>query len=369
MFIDRTPVVVFGPAYLDRVVRIDRPLVDPALGARPLDGSVDGAWVVEGGSGLTLVDPLGSRIELKLPGRWRGPSGTIRVSRPFIEDPSGWSRTILAGPCVDDLGGMGSGFAASLGGELVSALGPEGDPTSLAIQAALAREGVRHLPIRVAGHSADWTLLITSGEHGDKLPIGFRGCHAALPDLDPWTDRPCDLRVVAALPNRLAGDALRRPAPLRMFAPNLRNMIDRDPPVASFAGMIDVLCCNRAEWGQLGDRDEVAWMVPIVAITDGANGAEVRFKTTGGEPDRLAVPAFARSSPIVDTNRAGEAFASALVATLIDARWEPGVAPLDLIRRAAARASAAAALTIGRAGFAFPSRVEIEAAVRAGRID
>ena len=26
------PPLIFGPAYLDRVVRVDRPLVDPALG-------------------------------------------------------------------------------------------------------------------------------------------------------------------------------------------------------------------------------------------------------------------------------------------------------------------------------------------------
>ena len=32
---------VFGPAYLDRVVRVDRPLHDPDK-AHPLDQSVDG---------------------------------------------------------------------------------------------------------------------------------------------------------------------------------------------------------------------------------------------------------------------------------------------------------------------------------------
>ena len=34
--------LVFGPAYLDRVIRVDRPLVDPELGDRPLDESIDG---------------------------------------------------------------------------------------------------------------------------------------------------------------------------------------------------------------------------------------------------------------------------------------------------------------------------------------
>src|SRR4051794_1292754 len=42
---------VFGPAYLDRVVRIDRPLIDPAVGP-PLDQSVDGRFMF--GDGLAL---------------------------------------------------------------------------------------------------------------------------------------------------------------------------------------------------------------------------------------------------------------------------------------------------------------------------
>ena len=107
---------------------------------------------------------------------------------------------------------MGAGYAAALGGRLCSALGSESDPTSQAISQRLADLGIFHDPIRVFDHSADWTLLITSGEFGDKLPIGFRGCHAALaPEaLDSRAARPCDLRVVASLPNRLAARVLGR---------------------------------------------------------------------------------------------------------------------------------------------------------------
>ena len=360
------PTLIFGPAYLDRVVRVDRPLVDPAFGERPLDGSVDGRWIGPG-EGLTLLDPLGNRLLAELPADWPGPSGTIGLSRP-LSRRAGWSRTIPALSCLDDLGGMGAGFAAALGGELVSALGPEDDPSSLAIARLLGDAGVAHHPIRVGGMPADWTLLITSGEHGDKLPIGFRGCHASLADLAGWASRPSGLRVVASLPNRLASEALRGPATIRAFAPASRNMLDRDPPISGFVDSIDVLSCNRGEWEALTDREQVAWRVSILAITDGPLGAVVRFTTPDGDAGRFEVPAFPRAHPPRDTNRAGEAFASALLSTLLENDWTPGVTPPDLARLATDRASAAAALVLDRTDFGFPAPNEVDDALRAGRI-
>src|SRR4051794_36672928 len=154
----RTPArtLVFGPAYLDRVLRVDRRLVDPALGGRPLDGSVDGTWAGPG-DGLVLRDPAGSRIIVALPGDWPGPTGTVALGRPLSE-ATGWTREVVALDWGDHLGGMGAGFAAALGGELVSAIGPDDDPTSRAIAGLLRDHGIRHHPILVAGHAADWTL-------------------------------------------------------------------------------------------------------------------------------------------------------------------------------------------------------------------
>ncbi len=364
---DPPPTIVFGPAYLDRVVRVDRPLVDPALGNRPLDGSVDGAWI-EAGGGLTLLDPAGNRIIVDLPAGWPGPSGTVGLARALHDGAPGGSRRIRAVAWQDDLGGMGSGFASALGGDLVSALGPEDDPTSRTISALLEAARVPHRPIRVEGRSADWTLLITSGEHGDKLPIGFRGCHSAVATMAPWSDRRAGLRVVAALPNRLAAEALRGPSAVRMFAPSIRNMIDRDPPVSAFAEWVDILSCNRGEWELLADREEVAWRVSILAVTDGPRGAVVRFTTPEGDPGRIEVPAFPRAHPPRDTNRAGEAFGSTLISTLLDGGWTPGVTPTDLARGAVDRASAAAALILDRADFGFPSAARIDGAIRAGMV-
>jgi sugar/nucleoside kinase (ribokinase family) len=358
--------LIFGPAYLDRVVRVDRPLVAPAFGGRPLDGSVDGRWL-EPGEGLTLLDPLGNRLTLELPGDWPGPTGLVGLSRPLSTSGGGWSRLVRSIAWQDDLGGMGAGFASALGGELISALGPESDPASQSIAGLLARLAISHHPIRV-DHPADWTLLVTSGEHGDKLPIGFRGCHAALPDLGEWSSRFAPLRLVASLPNRLASEALRGPATIHAFAPALRNMLDRDPPVSSFAESIDILTCNRGEWETLADREQVAWQVSILVITDGPNGATLRFTTPEGEAGHLTIPAFPRSTPPRDTNRAGEAFAATLLSTLVETGWTPGTTPPDLAQRAAERAAAAAALVLDRIDFGFPTPGEVDDALRAGRV-
>jgi len=350
--------VVYGPAYLDRVLRVDRPLVDPGLGG-PLDQSVDGSW--RPGRGLTLIDPAGGIIEVDLPGDWPGPCGEVRLSRALIAG----RRRVRSEGWHDDLGGMGAGYAAAFGGVLVCVLGPEDDPTSRAVSALLAARGIEHWPIRVPGRPADWTLLLTSGPHGDKLPIGFRGCHADLPGFATGGEAPCDLLVVASLTNRLAASALEAPAAVRFFAPAMRNMLDRSPPVARFAGGVDVLACNRREWQALDDRDALAG-VPILAVTDGPGGSTVAFRRPGGDRAEIRVAAFPRTRPPVDTNRAGEAYASALVRALLDGGWSGGSADEALVRSAALRASAAAALVLDRAGFGFPTRGEVDEAVRVG---
>jgi ribokinase len=357
---------VFGPAYLDRVLHVDRPLIDPAEGT-PLDQSVDGSWKF--GAGLLLVDPTGACVEVELPKDWPGPTGQVELSHPLFPRGDGWRRAVKGISWHDDLGGMGSGFAAAFGGELTSALGPDDDPTSLAISERLLRHGITHRPIRVTGQSADWTLLVTSGEYGDKLPIGFRGCHAALAALGRDAAAACDLRVVAALPNRLAAEALNAPnAAVRFFAPALRNMLDRQFPVARFADAIDILSCNRHEWENLADREQVAWQVSVLAITDGPRGSTVRFTTPSGEPGSVTVDAFPRDDAPGDTNRAGEAYAATLVTSLLDGGWATGVVDESLVRMAAQRAAAAAALVIDRMDFGFPTREEINGALRAGRI-
>jgi ribokinase len=156
---------------------------------------------------------------------------------------------------------------------------------------------------------------------------------------------------------------------VRFFAPAIRNMRDRECPIARFADAIDVISCNRREWESLDDREQVAWQVSILAITDGPRGSCVRFTTPTGEPGLVTVPAFERALPPRDTNRAGEAYAATLLTTLLDGGWSPGVAEEELIAHAARRAAAAAALELDLLDFGFPKGIEIEAALRTGRID
>jgi sugar/nucleoside kinase (ribokinase family) len=362
-------ITVFGPAYLDRVLRVDQPLLDPALGP-PLDQSVDGVWKFGANPSLELADPAGYAIEIELPGDWPGPTGSIRLARPIRAGVTG-RRSVRALAWHDDLGGMGAGYAAALGGRLCSALGSESDPTSRAISLLLADLGIFHDPLRVFDHSADWTLLITSGAFGDKLPIGFRGCHAALePDaLDSKAALPCDLRVVASLPNPLAARVLGAPgARSRFFAPAMRNVLDRGCPLSSFAKSIDVLSCNRQEWETLDDREEVAWQVSILVVTDGPEGSSVRYTTPAGEAGLLHVPVFPRQRHPRDTNRAGESYAATLLSTLLDNGWDSasGVVDDGLIQTAAQRAAVAAALELDRVDFGFPNDAEIDQTLRAG---
>ena len=363
--------LIFGPAYLDRVIRVDRPLLDPSLGLPALDRSVDGRWLDHRGDSIRLIDPGGATLTIEPAPGWPGPVGTVAISRAWAGG-IGAGRTMGQARGVgwsEDLGGMGAGFAASLGGTLISALGPDDDPDSRAVLAGLDRAGIAHEPVRIAGRVADWTLLISSGEHGDKLPIGFRGCHAAWDDVSSWVDRRSRVRVVAALPNRLALAVLGSggPGTIRAFFPNARNMLDRVDPAAQLAGMVDVLSCNAGEWIDLGDQALAFAGVAILAVTDGPRGATVRYRADDGSTKRVEVAAFPRSTPIVDTNRAGEAFAATLLATLLDAGWAPGPVASGLVERAAVRASAAAALVLGRGDFGFATDSEVDAAVRRGR--
>jgi ribokinase len=178
--------------------------------------------------------------------------------------------------------------------------------------------------------------------------------------------------VVASLPNRVSAELLAAAgAALRVFAPAMRNAVDREYPISRFSHAIDLITCNRAEWESIEDREEVAWSVSILIVTDGARGSRVRYTRPSGDHGTLTIPAFPRARAPKDTNRAGEAYGSAFVATLLAAGWEARTGAIDdaLVRLAAERGSAAAALVLDWKGFGFPSDGEIDAAVAAGRVD
>jgi ribokinase len=361
--------IIYGPAYLDRVLRVDGPLRTAGAGG-PIDESIDGRMAREDDEPrLELHDEAGPALSIRTPSGWPGPFGLLRMSgRLWAGERRVEPRQLDAISWHDDLGGMGAGYAAALGGTLVSALGDVNDPMSRAIEAHLLEQRIAHRPIRIAGRAADWTLLVSSGPHGDKLAIGFRGCHAAVESFT--TDHDAQLVVVAGLPiARCEPPESPRMDPdrVRLFAPSIRNMADpRDRRCLMFA---NVLSCNRREWETLPQEDRAALerTVTLIAVTDGPRGAWLRA-ARGTEGDTtIELPAFPRTHPPRDTNRTGEAFASTLISTLLDSGWRPlSSLPSDEFRHAAIRASAAAALVLDIGRFGFPSAEAIDAAVERG---
>ena len=142
--------------------------------------------------------------------------------------------------------------------------------------------------------------------------------------LDVASEKPCRLLVVAALPNRLIADALEHPASIRVVAPAMRNVSDRNVPLPSLAGRFDVMSLNRREWEAIQDSEAILEKTSIVVVTDGPHGCRVFSRDDEGRPQSLAIPAFPRAAPPRDTNRAGEAFASSFLKVLLHENWQPG---------------------------------------------
>ncbi len=383
-------VLVLGPAYFDRVVRVDGPILD--VHCDVLDRSYDGRWLgPDPRDMLVLEDDADVRIRFTLPRNWNGPHGCVELSGHLPVGQAELShRALHAVSFHDDLGGMGAGYAKALAGRLYSALIHGKEAISEAVAAKIREYHIDHVPMDVSAKEADWTLLVTSGPHGDKLPIGFRGCHAALTaDHLPHpttlgTPESVRMLVGAGLPNELLlhffqswSNHLALPihpegiaaAPFRFFAPSRRNTTDRSVPVAALAPWIDALSCNRDEWDSLTspDRDALRSHLHWFIITDGPRGATVFFRRSCAlDLEAIHVHTFHRARPPVDTNRAGEAFAATFLKCVI--LHPDSAAPLtsDTVFKAARRASAAAALVLDLPKFGFASDAEIDGALAQG---
>ena len=87
----------FGPAYLDRVLRVDRPLCDRASGLPWIRAPRESGGSRES-STLGSSIPAGLEIEIALPDGWPGPSGKVRCARPLregAERPPDRARSLL----------------------------------------------------------------------------------------------------------------------------------------------------------------------------------------------------------------------------------------------------------------------------------
>lgn len=361
------PVLVYGPAYLDFVIRVDRPIASV-----PIDLGSDGVLETDSQDCLAIVCPNGA--SLKVAGlRARGiPTGLLKTLHNVL--PAGFSNMVKAVETVEDLGGMGAGFAAALGGRLVSALPAGSDTISAHIRQQLEHFGIDHSPAIGSGQpQADSTFIISSGPFGDKLPIGLRGCHAGLTFERTVRNLDAEVVVVASLNNALMHALLDRHADaFRILAPSARNCRDRVDTVGRLVGKADLLAVNAAEWATMLEADRQAFEASdaILSVTRGPDGARISWRDQGGERRTHDEPVFPRSRPPVDTNRAGEAFASNFVMALQEHGGLAAGLPVneERVRLAARRAAAAAALVIDMPRFGFPSMFDIQQAIGRGSI-
>lgn len=361
------PALIFGPAYLDIVIRVAGPIAD-----RPIDLGCDGHLVPDRFDRLEIVCPNGaSLLILGLKGS-ACPTGRLMTAYDVL--PAGLRRTIALVETLEDLGGMGAGYAAALGGRLVSALASPDDPLSAMVRKALHRKGIDHMPVAFADIAqADTTIIVTSGASGDKLPIGLRGCHASLDADDVIGCDSAPVVVAASLPNALMHAVLaEHHSSLRILAPSARNCRDRGDPLGHLAAETDLLLLNSGEWAELTEADRHAFedSAAILSITRGPDGAEILWRNEAGERLSHFEPAFPRRRPPVDTNRAGEAFASQLILKLVELGWshEHRAVDAQAVRVAALYASAAAGLVIEMPRFGFPSQEDVDQAVSLGEI-
>ncbi len=362
-----SPALVFGPAYLDIVVRIAGPIAD-----RPIDLGCDGHFIPDTIDRLEIVCPGGASLTISGLNGSACPTGRLSTTHDVL--PAGCRREIEAIETLEDLGGMGAGYAGALGGRLISALACPSDPLSARVRNAIALHGIDHRPVTCGAIArADTTFIVTSGGYGDKLPIGLRGCHASLRPEDVHVQEPAGIVVAASLRNALMHAVLaEHDRALRILAPSARNCRDREEPLGRLAAETDLLALNSGEWAELTASDRRAFEESraILSITRGPDGAEILWRNERGDRESHIEPAFPRRRPPVDTNRAGEAFAANLIRKLVEMGWSNDGRPLstEAIRSAAHHASAAAGLVIGMPRFGFPSCEDVERTVGLGVI-
>lgn len=354
--------LVFGPAYLDVVVEVDRPLLAQSVGdpePRVLDQSLPAADVTaRDDDRLCIMGPTGDRLMIE-PAPARVPAVTCTLCEPVLarllggETRQTVAQTFGAVRCDRQLGGMGAGYAKALGGVLRMPLGGAPDAVGCEVLAALAHHQIPAVPSLLAECASDTSLLLLS-PYGDKLAIGVRQAMTRwrLTAEDHALVADAGALVFCGAPNALLAEVLhwRTDVPV-MCAPAMRNVSDTAVPLADLAAGIHYLTLNALEWAHLDGRERLAKAVPVISITDGPRDSLV---LCGGE--HLMIPAVPHVGP-TDTNRAGETFGATFFNVLraeLPAFPRAGVAPA-LAARAGRRAALQAERQLALTAFGFPS--------------
>jgi sugar/nucleoside kinase (ribokinase family) len=250
-------------------------------------------------------------------------------------------------------GGQGANLAVRLarrgvGVELVCALGDDAGGTLL--RRDLGREGIVIVPVPA---DATCTVVILLDQRGERTMLSHRvpfapGADAAVRDAAAWVVlsgylllEPGGADLAAALGTRPSRRALvgctvpggttdRWLGAAAMLRPDLL-VLNRDEALALVPGAPDVDAAAEVLGERLGSG---------IVVTDPL-GATARLNGIGGS---VRVPPGARAT---DTTGAGDAFAAAVIASLLGAAWPPSAAALGAALTSASEAASAVASAVG----------------------
>ncbi|MFD8551795.1 ribokinase [Streptomyces fradiae] len=253
--------------------------------------------------------------------------------------------------------GANQAVAAARAGARVSMLGAVGsDDLGPRLRAALAESGVDTTLLRTADGPSGTAHIVVDDDGGNAIVV-VPGANASVTGLTPEDEAriaaadalllqlelPLDAVIAGARAARRHGvRTVLTPAPARPLPRELLALVDLLVPNEHEANALSGAADPRAA------ADGLLRDVPEVVVTLGAAGS--LYAARGARP--VTVPS--RPVRAVDTTAAGDTFTGALAVALAEGRPVPD---------ALAWASAAAALSVGRAGASssMPYREEIDA--------
>jgi ribokinase len=348
--------IVFGPAYIDRVLTIAQPLL-PTAGAPSFDQSVTATNMEPLAEPQVCLDgSIGDRLVFHLPKNTGCPGLRFTLQEPLLVRLC-VGQTI---PCVTgqyavetvrfQLGGMGAGYAKACHGLLRAPFGA--DETGRLVQTLLDEAGVSVSPSILPACQSDASLIILT-PRAEKLAVGVRDAlrHWRYTEEDATLAQAARAVIFCGAPNALVADILSRGVDAAvMYAPNMRNVDDTTVPLATLAPYIHYLAMNALEWAHLGEPQVLLATIPLISVTDGAHGSRVYVYGR-----RLDIPAVPHPAPR-DTNRAGETYAATLFNALlaIYPNFPKDRLDEDAVRWAAVQASRQASRQLDITSFDFP---------------
>jgi ribokinase len=350
-------IMVFGPAYLDRVLTLTHPLL-PAADAPSFDQSLPAVSVEPlAEPRVYLCGPSGDALVFHLPPTSACPGMRFTLQEPVLARLCA-ERPV---PCVTgdytvesvllQLGGMGAGYAKACHGVLRAPFGA--DETGRLVQTLLQEARIDVAPTILPGCQSDTSLIILS-PRAEKLAVGVRDAlrHWRYVDEDYALASKARALIFCGAPNAFAVQILGQGLSAAvMYAPSMRNIDESVVPLAALTPYIHYLAMNALEWANLADQQSCLQTIPLISVTDGARGSRVYVHGRV-----IDIPAVAHPAPR-DTNRAGETYASTLFKALLAVYPDFPHAEIaeDVARWAATAASRQAARQLDITTFDFPA--------------